>query len=181
MSTSKFMMACKLSNVQQKLMAVPIDDLSLDGLLPLIYKECLQEKLMFWFNFMEDACVLNLRDIEHENHELNIRYAYEKPPINRADLEYYKYYVLINAFIITSNPVTLTSADESNRATVQQNIISSDKPVPKSINDAIKRIKSKGMPVTADTIRNHLPTSQMSTSETMKCNKYLKEMKEAEQ
>ena len=75
MSTSKFIMACKLSNVQQKLMAVTIEDMSLDGLLPLIYKECLKENLTFWFNFMEDACVLNLRDIEHENHELNIRYA----------------------------------------------------------------------------------------------------------
>ena len=107
---------------------------------------------------------------------------HEKPPIAQTDLKYYKYNVLINAFLITEKKATLTiDADESNEASSQPHIISSDRPVPRHINDAIETIKAKGIPVTADAIRNHLPTSQMSTSETMKCNKYLKEMKEASQ
>ena len=69
MSESKFIMAKKLAIIQRRLMGMNITESDYDSLLPLIFKECIKDNLTFWFNFMEDAAVLNLRDIEHENYE----------------------------------------------------------------------------------------------------------------
>lgn len=180
MSNSKFIMAKKLAVVQEELMSKTIDDVSLDGLLPLIFKICREENLMFWFNFLEDAVVLNLRDVSHENHELNIRYAYETVPKTADSLEYYKTHVLINAFLITKESVlsednNVASSDALPRG-VETPILSGDRPVPKPIRNAIDRIQGKGIPVTAETIHNHLPLGEMSVSSRLECNKYLKEM-----
>lgn len=180
MSTSKFIMATKLARVQKRLMELTINDDSLDGLIPLIFKECLKEDLTFWFNFLENEVVLNLRDIGHENYELNIRQYHG----NTDDWDSLKKMVLTNTFLITKKPVLLNedgnaSSEKTLHGDEGNTIISSDQPVPKHVRDAITRIQDKGIPVTPETIRNHLPTGQMSTSEVMKCNKYLKEMKEA--
>lgn len=176
MSTSKFIMACKLSKVQEKLMGMTIQEDGLESLLPLIFKACREENMMFWFNFMEDAVVLNLRDINHENYELNIRYAYKQVPEKRECLKYYKREVLINAFLITKGSVSLENNVTSSAQNRETHIISNDKPVPKHIRDAIKRIEDKGIPVTPEAIHNHLPLGKMSTSARMECNKYLKQM-----
>ena len=165
MNTSKFTMAKKLANVQSKLMAMEIKDDSHEGLISLIFKECQKENLTFWFNLLSDACVLNLRDIEHENYELNIRYAYETIPNTTEDIKNIECNLLFNAFLITHQ------AAEPNVP-----IISSDKPVPRHITKAIDAINKKGIPVTREAIQNHLPLSEMSSNARIECNKYLKEM-----
>ena len=179
MSHSKFIMAKKLHNVQKRLMGNTINEDTLDGLLSLIFKECSKEKLTFWFNFLENEIVLNLRDIEHENYELNIRQHYTETD-KTDDL---KKMVLVNTFLITKNSVEFESLNEasSQKKSDQTHIISGDKPVPPHIREAIEKIQAKGIPVTPETIQNHLPTGKMSTNATIQCNNYLKKMKEASQ
>lgn len=175
MSNSKFVMAQKLQRVQLALMNTEISETSLDVLLPLIFQECCKEKLTFWFNFLEDCIVLNLRDVEHENYELNIRCAYQSTPLDARKEDYYKEAVLINAFLITKKSTKINS-DKNERG-----IISSDEVMPQAIRIAIDKLKAKGVPVTPEAILNHLPTGEMSNDHRIKCNKYLKKMKESSQ
>ena len=179
MSHSKFIMAKKLHNVQKRLMGNTINEDTLDCLLSLIFKECSKEKLTFWFNFLENEIVLNLRDIEHENYELNIRQHYTET----AKTDDLKKMVLVNTFLITKNSVEFESLNEasSQKKSDETHIISGDKPVPPHIREAIEKIQAKGIPVTPETIQNHLPTAKMSTNATIQCNNYLKKMKEASQ
>lgn len=179
MSHSKFIMAKKLHNVQKRLMGNTINEATLDGLLSLIFKEGSKEKLTFWFNFLENEIVLNLRDIEHENYELNIRQHYTET----AKTDDLKKMVLVNTFLITKNSVEFESSNEasSQKKSDETHIISGDKPVPPHIREAIEKIQAKGIPVTPETIQNHLPTGKMSTNATIQCNNYLKKMKEASQ
>lgn len=178
MSKSKFIMAQKLARVQEDLMGETIQDYSLEFLLPLIFKACLKENLTFWFNFLENECVLNLRDIGHENYELNIRQYYTS-----EDIDSIKIQVLKNTFLLTDNSYRLKNdnASSAKKGDEPVDIISGDKPVPKHIRTAIETIKAKGIPVTPDAINNHLPTGQMSPSQLIECNRYLKQMKEASQ
>lgn len=193
MSKSKFLMAQKLQKVQVSLMEEEIHSSQLKVLLPLIFKKCLEEKMTFWFSFLEDACVLNLRDVEHENTELNIRYAYHNIPIDAAKLDYYKETLLINAFLITKSPIEFklnmdnvsisTGKTDNERDTDSipkevTTILDSDEVMPKSIRKAVEKIQKKGISVTPEAIRNHLPLSKMSTSNRIECNKYLKKMEE---
>lgn len=177
MSQSKFIMAQKLQRVQVALMEEEISSTQLNFLLPLIFKKCLEENMTFWFNFLEDACVLNLRDVEHENTELNIRYAYSTMPIDENKIDYYKETLLINAFLITKSSVNINVASSENTEDETQ-ILNSDEVMPKSIRKAIEKIQKKGIPVTPEAIRNHLPLSKMSTSNRIECNRYLKKMME---
>lgn len=173
MSQSKFIMSQKLGRIQEALMGKEINGDSLNTLLPVILEECRKEKVMFWFNFMEDACVLNLRDMQHENYELNIRYAYECIPTDVDSIDACKYNVLVNAFILLSKKHAI-NVNESKE--VDLKMISGDKPVPLHINKAIKTIEQKGIPVTKDAIQHHLPLGEMSTDARMKCNNWLKNM-----
>jgi len=174
MSQSKFTMAKKLHNVQVNLMDQTIKTSSFDSLLPLIFKECHKENLTFWFNFIEKTCVLNLRDIEHENHELNIRYTYESANLlDENQLNFIKETVLMNTFLITKESHVIASSAKTG---VSSDIISGDSPVPVHIRKAIEKIKAKGLDVTPEAIQNHLPTGQMSSNQIMACNKYLKQM-----
>ena len=176
MSKSKFIMAQKLQRVQVALMEEEISSTQLNVLLPLIFKKCLEEKMTFWFNFLEDACVLNLRDVEHENTELNIRYAYTNVPLSEQEVDIFKETLLINAFLITSSSVKLNVA--SSKTEDETLIIDNDEIMPPEIRKAIERIQKKGMPVTPNAIRNHLSLSKMSTGDRITCNRYLKKMKE---
>ena len=170
MSTSKFTMAKKLANVQSRLMATEIKQSSFEYILPLIFEECKKENLTFWFNMLSDACVLNLRDIEHENYELNIRYAYESIPVSADDVKNVEMNLLHNTFLLTHTSKQVSSASSDGV------ILDSDKPVPRHITKAIETIQRKGIPVTRESIQNHLPLNDMSTSARLECNKYLKEM-----
>lgn len=177
MSESKFRMAQKLFKVQMALMNEKIQDFNLDSLIPLIFQKCYEENIAFWFNLFQNEIVLNLRDIGHENYELNIRYYYEGIP----DIDSLKIQVLINAFNLTGNKVILENNEDSSALhkdeTQDVGIISSNHPTPKHITEAIKTIQSKGIPVTPEAIHNHLPWDQMSSNSKIKCNKYLKDMK----
>lgn len=185
MSNSKFIMAKKLANVQEKLMNETITDTSPEGLISLIFKACRGENLTFWFNFFENEVVLNLRDTLHENYELNIRQYYEPShkvaydtleSSRNVDYDELKKIVLTNTFLITTTSTKLDEASSQKDTSNETHIISGDKPVPKHIREAIDKIQAKGIPVTPEAIRNHLPTSKMSASATIQCNKYLKEM-----
>lgn len=177
MSQSKFIMAQKLQRVQVALMEEEISSTQLNILLPLIFKKCLEENMTFWFNFLEDACVLNLRDVEHENTELNIRYAYQHIPFDDEKQSYYKESLLINTFLITKETITVASSAPKEDET---QLLDSDEVMPKSIRKAIEKIQKKGIPVTPEAIRNHLPLSKMSTSNRIECNRYLKKMEGGE-
>lgn len=173
MSESKMVMAAHLCNVQKNLMGVKFESLTLENILPIIFNECIKENITFYFSFIENTAILNLRDVRYDNYELNIRLHHETP----ADYEELKKSLLINTFLITSESETVPSiASSAKNEEVTQHLISNDKPVPKHIRKAIERIQAKGMPVTADAIKNHLPLSQMSSSARLECNKYLKEM-----
>ena len=172
----KSLMVKKLFNVQKKLMSKNIKSESLEDLLPLLFKECEQEGMMFYFNFIEDACVLNLCDISEKDHELRIRCHYDSSPVDYAAL---KKTVLLNAFLITEKSETMEVAS-SVKQVDEKPIISSEEVMPKSIRKAIERIQKKGIEVTPESIRNHLPLSQMSVSNRLECNKYLKMMEGCE-
>ncbi len=176
MSTSKFIMAKKLAGVQKSLMSETLPDDSLDGLISLIFKACMREDLTFWFNVLENTVVLNLRDIGHENYELNIRQYYDMS--EEIDLDELKKLVLINTFLITKESTVMEGNEASSENITDDgaHVISGDKPVPKHIRNAISTIESKGIPVTVEAIRNHLPLGQMSTSSRIECNSYLKRM-----
>lgn len=171
MSESKRVMAEKLSVVQRSLMGRSFEDTSLQSLLPIIFQECLKENLTFWFSFIENTGVLNLRDTLHENYELNIR-LYTG---NNTDLDSLKETLLINTFLITKES-TSTIASSAKNEEITHHLISNDKPVPKHIRKAIDKIQSKGIPVTPEAIQNHLPLGKMSTSARIECNNYLKQM-----
>ena len=171
----------KISEIQKNLMGKKIEDYSLDSLIPLIFNECRNQNLMFFFNFVEKACVLNLRDVVEENMELNIRYHHDFEEITPEINEMLKVRLLCNTFLLISNPVNVASSENITKGdkTVEEKestIISNDKPVPQHIRTAIETIKAKGIPVTREAIQHHLPLGEMSTSARMECNKYLKEM-----
>lgn len=177
MSNSKFVMTRKLCNVQIRLMEIEIKDISFNSLLPLIFKECLKENLTFYFNFIENHCVLNLRDVEHENYELNIRVYYT----NNSTFEELKLQALINAFLITSGEYEIgLSSEDASSATDETLLISGDKPTPKHISKAIDTLNAKGVPITPESIKNHLPLHDMSVNSRLECNKYLKQMRESQ-
>jgi len=175
MSESKRVMADHLSVVQSSLMGMSFESLTLDSLLPIIFKECLKENLTFWFNYVENSLVLNLRDIRFENYELNIRYHYQ-PTNNDESIDDVKLQLLMNTFLITKDNVSVSNVASSKKQEEETLIISGDKPVPPHIRKAIDKIQSKGIPVTREAIQNHLPLGKMSTSARLECNKYLKEM-----
>ena len=171
MSESKRFMVEKLSVVQQSLMGMSFEDTSLQSLLPIIFKECLKENLTFWFSFIENTGVLNLRDTLHENYELNIR-LYTS---NNEDLDTLKENLLINTFLITKESTSNIASSAKNEE-VTHHLISNDKPVPKHISKAIEKIQAKGIPVTKEAIKNHLPLKEMSSSARLECNRYLRDM-----
>lgn len=182
MSQSKFIMAKKLHNVQKRLMGKEIQDTSLEPLTQLIFEECSKEGLTFWFNFLENLCVINLRDISSENNELNHRYVW---PISSENLteETIKRDALINFFLITktkSSSLNVETKASSAKRDEPINIVSGDKPVPSHIRQAIQKLEAKGVPITVEGIKNHLPLNEMSSNSRIKCNAYLKRMEASE-
>ena len=156
----------------------------LNVLLPLIFKKCLEEKMTFWFNFLEDACVLNLRDVEHENTELNIRYAYQHIPFDDEKQSYYKESLLINTFLITKTPiefklnmdnVTIASSAQKEET---QSIKESNAVPPASIRTVIDMLEKNNEPVTKKSIQNYLQMDKMSTDNRRRCIAYLRSMEE---
>ena len=182
MSSSKFTMAKKLCRVQQRLMSTEITDTSLEELLPLIFNECLRENMTFWFNFIENAVVLNLRDVQHENNELNIRQYYSTIPSDGGRKEL-KRDVLINAFLITtkshsSKDNDASSADKKEEDLKQEQIPMTDAVPPTSIRTVIEMLEKEGKPVNRKTIGENLQLNKMSTDNRRRCIAYLKSLPE---
>ena len=182
MSQSKFIMAKKLCKVQKRLMEVKIEEFTLENLLPLIFQECLKENLTFWFNFIEDAAVLNIRDIEHENYELNIRNAYPEIPIKSDVIDSIKINLLINSFLLTGKPHEI---DGDVASSADNKIVKHDQPIkqsnavpPTSIRTVIDMLEKNGEPVTRKTIQEYLQMDKMSTDNRRRCIAYLKSMEE---
>lgn len=184
MSESKFVMSKKLHNVQESLMAEEINPLKFEETLSLIFEECSKENLTFWFNFHEDYCVLNLRDIGHENYELNFRNAYVSVPITDEAIIENKIRLFENAFLLTRNavegysakPMEEASEKEVNNDDIDELIFTSEKPLPPHVSKAIDTITSKGIPVTKESLKNHIPWDKISTEQRIKCTEYLNEM-----
>ena len=178
MSESKFIMEKKLHNVKVRLMRMDIQDFSIDNLTSLVLKECIKEDLTFRFSFVEDACVLNIRNLTHEDWEINPRVYYNHPLFETLNLDDIKVMALKNTFLLTPNEIILEDNEASSDITKQDSleIISGDKPMPSHISKAIEKIQAKGIPVTIEAIKNHLPRKEMSNDSLIKCNRYLNEM-----
>lgn len=187
MSESKFVMAQKLYHVQEALMGKEINFQDFSEVLSLIFKECSKENLTFWFNFHEDYCVLNLRDIEHENYELNIRKAYVGVPVSDEIITDNKLHLLQNTFLLIeksvngSNTPTFAKLDDHEdtsipKDSVEDLIFTVDKPIPPHISKAIDKINAKGIPITKDSLKNHIPWNEISTEQRIKCTEFLNEM-----
>ena len=175
-AASKVIMACKLANVQKRLRGKSFGKFTLDDILPVVMEECFKENLVFWFNFLEDSVVLNLRDILQENYELNIRYAYESAPIQLTDAEHYKTLVLLNAFNLTHQEIKTASSatpkiDE--KPIQESNIVP-----PRAIRAAMDTIKGRGDEVTKKAIEKELQFDKMSSDNRRQCIRYLKDMEE---
>ena len=174
---SKTVMYQKLCNVQQKLMAKEIPSVELRDLLPVIFEKCLEENMMFYFNFIENACVLNLRDITQDNMELNIRLYY---PNENIDCKLLKEQVLINAFLLTKKASVINNASSTNK-----NDVKHDKPIkqsnavpPTAIRTVIDMLEKNNEPVTRQSIQKYLQFDKMSTDNRRRCIAYLKTMEE---
>lgn len=175
MSNSKFLMAQKLQKVQIELMQEEISETSLDVLLPLIFQKCLEENLTFWFNFLEDAIVLNLRDVANENYELNIRYAYHSIPTTANEIEAYKVNVLLNAFLITTQSHVASSAPQKEEHS-EKPIKESNQVPPSAIRVAIDELEKAGMEITRKNVEGQLNLKQMSQDKRRQCIAYLRDM-----
>ena len=184
MSKSKFAMSKKLANIQKRLMGVEFQDLTLESLLPIIFTECCKENIMFWFNFIENACVLNLRDIQHENYELNIRLSIGEMDNNNG-LDYYKEEVLKNAFLILQRecPVDLPEkevsvSNRSNDETQNKQIVKSDTVPPSPIRIAMAGCEKDNVPITKQNLEKRLNLRGMTMKKKKQCIDYLRGMEE---
>ena len=181
MSQSKFIMAKKLQKVQLDLMQMEISKISYDVLLPLIFKKCYENNLTFWFNFLEDAAVLNLRDVEHENYELNIRHHYANAPLSQENIDAIKLNLLVNAFLVTTAKevidMPMKENPELNKAQ-EKPIKESNLVPPTSIRTVIDMLEKNGEPVTRQSIQQYLQMDKMSSDNRRRCIAYLKSMEE---
>lgn len=179
--TNKVSMYQRLCRVQGNLMGMDIPSVKLEDLLPLIFKECLKENLMFYFNFIENACVLNLRDITCENLELNIRLYYpnEEKDISIIGL---KEQILLNAFLLTKKSTTInaSSAKESSKKEEEEvpPIKESNLVPPTAIRAVIEILEKAGEPVTRKNIEKNLQLNKMSIDNRRRCIAYLRSMEE---
>ena len=173
---SKTGMYQKLCKVQQKLMAEEIKSIELKDLLPIIFEKCLEENMMFYFNFIENACVLNLRDISSDNMELNIRLYY---PSDKIDCKLLKEQVLINAFLLTKKASVISIASSATKEEEQEKKIQVSNAVPPtSIRTVIDMLEKQGEPVNKKTIQQYLQLDKMSMDNRRRCIAYLKSMEE---
>jgi len=73
---------------------------------------------MFYFNFIENTCVLNLRDIRDENLQLNIRLYY--PNEAKVSCIELKEQILLNAFLLTKKGTILKSSGDASSADIEE-------------------------------------------------------------
>ena len=187
MSKSKLLMARKLQKVQMALMEEEISSTQLNVLLPLIFKKCLQEKMTFWFNFLEDACVLNLRDVEHENTELNIRYAYTSVPLSEQEVDIFKETLLVNTFLITGASVKIggnvdvassAKKEGTQKPATEKPIQESNIVPPAAIRVAMELCEKHNEPITKKNLEDKLELGLMTKEKRGQCIAYLRSMED---
>lgn len=180
MSQSKLIMARKLCNVQNDLMNQEIKDDSLESLIHLCYNACLKEGLMFFFSITEDLVILKLRDINHENYELNIKHAHSRNYSTQMDD--FKKKLLVNTFLLTKKSFSASSAEEENTVKKEvdddKKIQMDDAVPPRAIRAAMDMLEKNGEPVTRKSIQKHLQLGKMSTDNRRRCIAYLRTMEE---
>lgn len=194
MSASKTFMARKLACVQESLMGMEFEDTNLHTILPIIFNECQKQNMTFWFNFIENACVLNLRDTSHENYELNIRQYIGND--ENTDLVSIKRQVLCNAFLLTVKSYTIETSRKSEDSVKEGHIAKALKESsndvkkeegkiqesnivpPSSIRIAIDECEKQGEPVTRKNVESKLNLKGMNQIKRRQCIAYLRDMKE---
>lgn len=179
MSKSKTVMAGKLCNVQKRLMEQNIESSQVHVLIPLIFKECLKENMTFWFSFLEDCAILNLRDINHENYELNIRYHYPSAPISAERIDALKSELLMNVFLITKEATKIENIAASKKPIQKEDgtkIQESNMVPPTSIRTVMSMLEKNNEPITKKNIERYLQMDKMSTDNRRRCIAYLRQM-----
>lgn len=172
----------KISKVQRKLMGVEFGD-DYNSIVPVVLEACQKHGLTFYFNFLEDSVVLNIVDwTSDEYSELHVRLnlcVFK----NHFDMNTIKFLVLCNAFLLTEKPTEIASpyaeaVDEVKETADEYEglIFTSDTPIPPHVSKAIEKINAKGIPVTKESLRNHIPWDNISTDQRVKCTDFLNQM-----
>ena len=167
----------KIGEIQKNLMGETIKDYSLDSLIPLIFKETTSKDLMFYFNWIENACVLNIIDCSKENEELHVRYYHHFDDITPEIHEIIESRLLCNTFLLTGPSVKLASSDKEEKHD-EKPIQESNIVPPRAIRAAMDTITGRGEKVTRKAVEKELQLNKMSTDNRRQCIAYLKDMEE---
>ena len=170
----------KISDVQRELMSQEFGT-DYNTIVPVVLDVCQKHGLTFYFNFLEDNVVLNIVDwTSDEYSELHVRLNLSLLKDN-FDVNTLKFLVLTNAFLLTEHAEKITNpyaiAEDVDATNEYEDLIfTSDKPIPPHISKAIEKITAKGIPVTKNSLKNHIPWNEISTEQRIKCTEYLNEM-----
>ena len=170
----------KISDVQRELMSQEFGT-DYNTIVPVVLDACQKHGLTFYFNFLEDSVVLNIVDWTSDDYsELHVRLNLSLLKDN-FDVNTLKFLVLTNAFLLTEHAAEVTNPHTTAEAVNTDEeyddfIFTSDKPLPPHISKAIETITAKGIPVTKNSLKNHIPWNEISTEQRIKCTEYLNEM-----
>ena len=170
----------KISDVQRELMSQEFGT-DYNTIVPVVLDACQKHGLTFYFNFLEDSVVLNIVDWTSDDYsELHVRLNLSLLKDN-FDVNTLKFFVLTNAFLLTEHAAEVTNPHTTAEAVNTDEeyddfIFTSDKPLPPHISKAIEKITAKGIPVTKNSLKNHIPWNEISTEQRIKCTEYLNEM-----
>ena len=170
----------KISDVQRELMSQEFGA-DYNTIVPVVLDACQKHGLTFYFNFLENSVVLNIVDWTSDDYsELHVRLNLCLLKDN-FDMNTLKFLVLTNAFLLTEHAAEVTNPHTTAEAVNTDEeyddfIFTSDKPLPPHISKAIEKITAKGIPVTKNSLKNHIPWNEISTEQRIKCTEYLNEM-----
>ena len=180
---SRMLIYHKISKIQQNLMGKSIEDYSLNTLIPLIFKEACKQNLMFYFNCIENAVVLNIRDTSEENMELNIRYHHNHADISPEILEMMELRLLQNTFLLVSKSHPFNHSNDADETSSKPDV--HEKPItesnlvpPSAIRVAMEECKQQGEPITRKNLENKLNLKGMNQDKRRQCIAYLRDMEE---
>ena len=180
---SRMLIYHKISKIQQNLMGKSIEDYTLNTLIPLILEECINENLMFYFNCVENAVVLNIRDTHEENMELNIRYHHNHADISPEILEKMESRLLQNTFLLVSKSHPFNHSNDADETSSKPDV--HEKPItesnlvpPSAIRVAMEECNQNGELITRKNLENKLNLKGMNQEKRRQCIAYLRDMEE---
>lgn len=175
----------KISDVQRELMSHELEG-DYKYLVPVVLDTCQKHGLTFYFNFLEDSVVLNIVDWTSDDYsELHVRLNLKVVENANFNMNTIKFLVLCNAFLLTEQSSQITNPYKEAEKEVEEDetakeydelIFSSDKPIPPHVSKAIDTITKKGIPVTKQSLRNHIPWKEISTTQRVNCTEYIKDL-----